>query len=144
LRPSYLKLLGEKGGPRDFDEVAAFAAGSELEPPVVHALASFRMRCPTLILPPSLAIPLFNIALGADSPLTAYEAVRLLGTCANTPELLHLLARCLDHPEKAVRIAAVQSLGESHDPQAGRILNERLERETDEEMLQAWRGTTTP
>jgi HEAT repeat protein len=48
--------------------------------------------------------------------------------------------RCLEDPEKSIRIGAGQSLREAGSEEADAALRRRLGSETDEDVLQAWRG----
>jgi HEAT repeat protein len=137
LQASYLKLLGAKGGPQDVDDVASLISGEGLEEYVLNALTALRTRFRDLNLPAGLAVPLQKIASGAENPLLAYQAVRLMVCLLQLEEISEFLNQCLVHPEKAVRIAAVQALRESGSKGTEDILRERLARETDEEVLQA-------
>lgn len=137
LQASYLKLLGAKGCQEDMEDVASLIDGQGLEEYVLNALTALRTRFRDLKLPEGLAVPLQKIASRAENPLLAYEAVRLMVCLLHLEEISEFLNRCLEHPEKAVRIAAVQALRESGSKGTEDILRERLARETDEEVLQA-------
>lgn len=137
LQASYLKLLGEKGGREDVEEIAGLMARAGLESYVLNALSSLRSRFRDLALPVSLAQPLQNIASGAASSLMAYQSVRLMAALLHIEEVFVFVTGCLEHGEKAVRIAAVQTLREANSSRAEEFLRERLPRESDEEVLQA-------
>lgn len=137
LQPSYLKLLGAMGCPGDVDDVASLIGVEGLEEHVLNSLTALRTRFRALNLPASLAQPLQTIACGAANPLLAYQAVRLMVCLVHLEEIFAFLNRCLDNPEKAVRIAAVQAMRESGSSGIADILSERLSQETDEEVLQA-------
>ena len=137
LHASYLKLLGLKGTQEDVAEIATFIAQEGLEGHVLNALTLMRSRFHDLKLPAPLAVSLQQAASTAPSLLAAYQAIRLLSGLLDRDEVFDFVNGCLSHPEKAVRIAAVQSLRESGLSRAASILGDRVRYETDEEVLQA-------
>jgi HEAT repeat protein len=137
LQASYLNLLGAKGSSADVDDVAGLMGVSGLEEHVLNALTALRARFRGLNLPATLAPPLQEIAAAGANPLLAYQAVRLMVCLVHRQEVLNFLEGCLENPEKAVRIGAVQALRESGSKGVEEVLRERLVRETDEEVLQA-------
>jgi HEAT repeat protein len=137
LQASYLNLLGAKGSPGDVDDMAGLMSASGLAEHVLNALTSLRTRFRDLNLPASLSAPLQEIAAAGANPLLAYQAVRLMVCLVHREEVLNFLEGCLENPEKAVRIAAVQALRESGSSGIEAVLRERLAGETDEEVLQA-------
>jgi HEAT repeat protein len=137
LRPSYLKLLGAKGCPDDIGEVACLIGIDGLEKHALNALTSLRSRYRGLELPPNMAEPLEKIAFSGGSILLAYEAIRSMAGLLHLQPVFDFVYRSLEHPEKAVRIAAIQAMREAGLSGAENILRERLSRETDEEVLQA-------
>ena len=54
-------------------------------------------------------------------------------------EVFDFVNRCLEHPEKSVRIASVQAMREAGPDRTEDILRERLARET-KDVLQALAG----
>ncbi len=140
LRPSYLKLIGAKGGPEDLRELVSMMGDDELDAPLLNALTSLRNRHPDLRLPAEVALPLQDLVGKQHSPPLAYQAVRLLGALLEEDGVLSFLDRCLDHPQKAVRIGAVQAMLEAGDEKNEAVVRRRLADETDEEVLQALAG----
>ncbi len=139
LRPSYLKLVGAKGGPQHLPEIVSLAGVQPLDSAVLNALTALRNRCPEMCLPAGLAQPLRDMASRNQAPL-AYQALRLLSGLINDGEVFEFLARCLDHADKVIRIGAIQSLGQAGGKRGEALLSSRLAGETDEEILQAWGG----
>lgn len=137
LQASYLKLLGAKGGPEAIHEIARLSGRDELEEHTLNALTSLRSRYRNLDIPEDLMRPLQNVVNSGHSPISAYQAVRLLGNLLRIEEVFGFVSGCLEHPETAVRIAAVQALREAEPGRAEDILKNRRLRETDEEVLQA-------
>lgn len=137
LRPSYLKLLGATGCPDDVVEVACLIDKEGLEGHALNALTSLRSRYPSLDLPVSLADPLLKIASSGASSLLGYAAVRSMAGLLHMQDVFDFVSRCLAHPDKAVRIAAIQTMREAGSSGTEGILRECLSRETDEEVLQA-------
>jgi len=140
LWPAYLKLIGAKGGPDDVREVAEMIGREELEGTVLNAVTALRNRYPNLKVPSELAQPLRNIVSRQNSPLLAYQAVRLLGGLLRESGIFDFVERCLEHSEKSVRIGAGQSLREAGTEEAEASLRRRFGSEMDEEVLQAWAG----
>jgi hypothetical protein len=140
LQPSYVKLLGAKGRPEDLDELSSMIGAGGLDTPALNALTFFRSRYPALALPAALASPLENIVAKSVSPIAGYQAVRLLGSLRGERSVMDFLESCLEHPEKSIRIGAVQTMRETHGTAAEAILRRRLAHETDEEVLQVWTG----
>ncbi len=136
LRPSYLKLVGTKGGPQHLPEIVSFAGLETLDSAVLNALTALRNRHPEMRLPSSLAQPLRNMASRNQAPL-AYQAVRLLSGLIDD-DVFEFLARCLDHSDKVIRIGAIQSIRQAGGEKGEALLSSRLARETDEEVLQVW------
>jgi hypothetical protein len=60
-----------------------------------------------------------------------------MGGLLYVDEVFEFVGRCLDNPDKAVRLAAVETLHEAATAEAEAILRDRLTREADEEVLQA-------
>jgi HEAT repeat protein len=139
LQPSYLKLAGTKGGPEHLGDIASFAGVHSLDVAVLNALTSLRNRHPEVVVPLSLAQPLRDM-ISRTQPSHAYQAVRLLSGLAGDADVLEFLARCLDDPEKVIRIGAIQAMREAGGESTESLLCQRLARENDEEVLQAWGG----
>jgi HEAT repeat protein len=139
LQPAYLKLVGAKGGASDVDEIGMFAGAPSLDAAVLNSLTVLRNRRVAVTLPLSLAQRLEEMA-SRNQPALAYEAVRLLSGLAQHEEVFEYLVGCLGHPEKVVRIGAIQALCEAGGERAETVLRARLAGETDEEVLQAWGG----
>ena len=140
LRPAYLKLLGAKGRQEDVAEVAEMIGRDGLEASVLNAFTALRNRYGNLKLPDGLSRPLRDVVSRKNSPLLAYQAVRLLGGLLHEPAVFDFVERCLEDPEKSIRIGAGQSLREAGSEEADAALRRRLGSETDEDVLQAWRG----
>ncbi len=143
LRPAYLKLLGAKGRQEDVVEIAQMVGQDGLEASVLNSLTALRNRYSKLILPGSLSQPLRDVVSRKTSPLLAYQAVRLLGGLLNQPAVFDFVERCLDNPEKSIRIGAGQSMREAGSELADASLRRRMGSETDDEVLQAWGGKST-
>ncbi len=144
LRPAYLKLLGAKGGQEDVVEVADMIGGEGLEASVLNALTALRNRYSDLKLPDGLSQPLRDVvSRKKTSPLLAYQAVRLLGGLLDDAAVFDFVERCLDDPEKSIRIGAGQSMREAGSAGADASLRQRMATETDDEVLQAWGGKST-
>jgi HEAT repeat protein len=139
LQASYLKLLAINGCREDIDEIIHFIGREGLEAQVLNALTGLRSRFRDLDLPVTLAQPLRKIASDAATPLLAFQAVRLMAGCLHLEEVFEFVTRCLEHPEKTIRIAAIQAMREAGCSRAEDILRERLRQETDEDVLQALR-----
>jgi HEAT repeat protein len=139
LWPSYLKLVGTKGGPQHLPEVVSFAGLQPLDSAVLNALTSLRNRCPEISLPSGLAQPLMDMARRNQGPL-AYQAVRLLSGLIHDRDVFEFLTSSLDHCDKVIRIGAIQAMREAGGERGQAILSGRLAQETDEEVLQAWGG----
>jgi HEAT repeat protein len=137
LHTSYLKLVGASGCREDVGEVAAMISGDGLEEPALDALTLLRGRYRGLQLPVSLAEPLRHIVCRREPLPLAYQSVRLMGGLLYVDEVFEFVGRCLDNPDKAVRLAAVETLHEAATAEAEAILRDRLTREADEEVLQA-------
>ena len=137
LRPAYLKLLGATGCPDDVAEVACLIGREGLEGYALNALTSLRSRYPGLDLPVSLVEPLLKIASSGAPSLLGYEAVRSMAGLLHMKDVSDFVSRSLAHPDKAVRIAAIQTMREAGSSGAEGILRECLSRETDEEVRQA-------
>ena len=137
LLPSYLKLLGAKGQPAEVAEIVARIANPGLAAHAVNALTSMLNRYPGLPLPRTLIAPLRSIVERNESPLLAYQALRLLGPFLADDGAFQFTEQCLRHPDKAVRIGAVQALREAGGERAGQAIASVLANETDEEILQA-------
>ncbi len=137
LQPSYLKLVGAKGGEPHVSEIARYAGAPSLDAAVLNALTSLRNRHPVVPLPLSLALPLQEMA-SRTPPLLAYQALRLMGGLAHDGQVFEYLAGSLRHPEKVVRIGAIQALCEAGGEKSETVLRTGLAGETDEEVLQAW------
>jgi HEAT repeat protein len=137
LRPSYLKLLGAAGAPGDVREIAAFAGDPMLDSAILNALAALRNRHPDLPIPLSLAGPLRAMVERNPAPL-AFQAVRLLSIFVREENVFAFLAESLNHPEKAVRIGAIQAMRQAGGERAAKAVLERLAQESDEEVRQAW------
>ena len=137
LKPSYLKLLGARGGPEGVEEVAGFLGQDGFEEYVLDALTCLQSRYPKLVLPIALLRPLQNVVSHSHSRLPAYQAVRLVGSFLPVEEAFAFVEICLVAAETPVRIAAVQALQELASSRALGILNDRLLEEKDEEVLQA-------
>jgi HEAT repeat protein len=138
LQPSYLKLLGAKGRAEDVSEVAETIGRDGLEEAALNALTALRNRYGSLKLPQALAQPLQDVVSRKASPLLAYHAIRLLGRLLDEPAVFGFVERCLEDPEKSVRIGAVQSLREAGSKKADAALCQGLRNESDAEVLQAW------
>ena len=139
LRPSYLKLVGRKGGPQLLPEIVSFAGLQPLDSAVLNAMTSLRNRYPEISLPSGLAQPLVDMACRNHGPL-AYQAVRLLSGLINEGDVFEFLTCCLDHSDKVIRIGAIQAMREAGGKRAEALLSRRLAAESDEEVLQAWGG----
>ncbi|HTR39054.1 MAG TPA: HEAT repeat domain-containing protein [Bryobacteraceae bacterium] len=139
LRPSYLKLVGTKGGPQHLAEIASLAGIQSLDGAVLNAMTSLRNRYPEISLPSGLAQPLMDMARRNPGPL-AYQAVRLLSGLIDNRDVFEFLAHCLDHSDKVIRIGAIQAMRQAGGERSEALLSRRLDRETDEEVLQAWGG----
>jgi HEAT repeat protein len=139
LQASYVKLLGAKGCPDDVHEIARLIGREGLEGPVLNALAALRSRFREMELPLSLAGPLEKIASDRACPHLAYQAVRALAGLLQIEEVFAFVKGCLEDSEKVIRIAAVQAMREGASSRGEGILQDRLARETDEEVLQALR-----
>jgi len=143
LQPSYLKLLGAGGGSADVEEVAGMIGSQTAGTAALNALTSLRNRYPNLALPERLVEPLEEVVTRNPPSLLGYQAVRLLGGLLRNRAVFGFLETCLGHPEKAVRIGAVQALREGGNGQTEAVLRRHLASETDEEVLQAWGGKST-
>ena len=140
LRPACLKLLGAQGRQEEVLEVAQMIGQEGLEVPVINALTALRNRYSNLVLPDSLSQPLRDVVSRKTSPLLAYQAVRLLGALLNEPAVFDFVGRCLEDPEKSIRIGAGQSLREAGSEVAIALIQRRMGSEADEEVLQSWGG----
>ena len=140
LLPSYLKLIGARGSADDVGEIAAMIVREGLEAPVVNALTALRNRHRGMALPECLLEPLRTIATRNGSPLHSYQAIRLLSVFLGDADVFRFMTGFLKHPEKALRIGAVQALREAGGERADAVLSESLADEEDSEILQAWRG----
>lgn len=138
LLPGYLKLVAAKGGPEDLPEFVAFISRPELEAAVLNGLTSLKHRYKDLELPATLMDGLRKIITENRAPLLCYQALRLMGGLLGSGEDLAFVASCLRHPEKAVRIGAVQALRDCGTPQAREVAQKYLSAETDNEIRQAW------
>lgn len=118
------------------DEVACLSGEEELEEHTLNALTSLRSRH-NMNLPLRLIRPLQDVVNRAQSPLPAYQAVRLLGSRLDLEEVFGFVNGCLRNPEPAVRIAAVQAMREAGTSRAEDVLRNHFLQETDEEVLQA-------
>jgi hypothetical protein len=78
-----------------------------------------------------------DMACRNQAPL-AYQAVRLLSGLINDGDVFEFLKCCLDHPDKVIRIGAIQAIGQAGGERGEALLSRRLAQETDEEILQAW------
>jgi HEAT repeat protein len=143
LRPAYLKLLGAKGRQEDVVEVAETIGGDGLEASALNALTALRNRYSDLKLPDGLSQRLRDIVSRKTSPLLAYQAVRLLGNLLHDAAVFDFVERCLEDPEKSIRIGAGQSMREAGSEGADASLRRRMGSETDDEVLQAWGGKST-
>jgi HEAT repeat protein len=143
LLPAFLKLLGAKGRREDVAEVAAMIGSDGLEASVLNALTALRNRYRDLLLPDGLSQPLRDVVSRNNSPVLAYQAIRLLGGLLPDPAVFGFVERCLDHPEKSIRIGAGQSMREAGSQAADAALRRRMGGEADEEVLQAWGGKNT-
>jgi HEAT repeat protein len=137
FRPSYIKLLGAAGHAKDAAEIAGMIENPGLEAPALNALTLLRNRYPGLELPESLVKPLAGIVSRNGPSLLGYQAVRLLAALLHEEEAFDFVERCLEHPDKTIRIAAIQSLRESGGEHAEDLVRRFLAAETDEEVLQA-------
>jgi HEAT repeat protein len=140
LRPAYIKLLGAKGRQEDMLELAQAIIHDGLEVSVLNALTALRNRYSKLELPNCLSQPLRDIVSRKTSPLLAYQAVRLLGMLLSEPAVFEFVGRCLEHPEKSIRIGAGQCLWEAGSEAALALIQRRVDSETDDEVLQSWGG----
>jgi hypothetical protein len=140
LLPAYLRLLGAKGREEDAAEVAELLGRDGLEASVLNALTALRNRYGSLTLPEGLSKWLRDVVTSKTSPLLAYQAVRLLAGFLHQPAVFDFLEGCLQDPEKSIRIGAGQSMRESGSDAADASLKRRMSSETDDEVLQAWRG----
>ncbi len=143
LRPAFLKLLGALGRPEDVSEVAEMIGRDGLEASVLNALTALRNRYRGLQLPEGLSQPLRDVVSRNNSPLLAYQAIRLLGGLLQEPAVFDFVEGCLDSPEKSIRIGAGQSMREARSEVADAALRRRMASEADEEVLQAWGGKNT-
>jgi HEAT repeat protein len=143
LRPACLKLLGAKGRPEDVTEIAEMLGRDGLEASVLNALTALRSRYRDLQLPEGLSQPLRDVVSRNNSPLLAYQAVRLLAALLRDPAVFEFVEHCLDNPEKSIRIGAGQSMREAGTEGADASLQRRMASEPDEEVLQAWGGKNT-
>jgi HEAT repeat protein len=139
LRPSWLRLIGATGTPREVHEIASFAGAPALHAAVLNALTLLRNRHPDVVIPSCLSRPLQEMVSDNQPPL-AYGAVRLLGSLSADEEVFDFLVKCLERDDKAIRIGAVQALREAGGARGEAILQQRLVSENDEEILQAWGG----
>jgi HEAT repeat protein len=137
LRPFYLKLLGAKGRSTDAEEIADMMRSKELEATALNALTALRARYPGLQPPQNLADRLKQIALINEVTLYSYQATRMLGALPCGPEMLIFFERCLNGPNKMIRVAAVQSLHEAGSKEADALIRRFLDSEKDEEVRQA-------
>lgn len=137
LRPSYLKLLGATGRSEHAAEIAGVIEDVGLEAPVLNALTSLRNRYSGLELPSSLAEPLREIVDRNEPSLLGYQAVRLMSALVGETGVFDFMEHCLEHPNKTIRIGAIQSLRETRSERADAAVRRFLVSETDEEVLQA-------
>jgi HEAT repeat protein len=136
LRASYLKLLGAAGSAGDCGELSLLMSLPYLETHAMNALTALRNRHGKLDLPAEAVMALKRIAGECRSALPGYQAVRLLAVAASQEGVLRFLGDALEHPEKGIRIGAIEALSESGSPEAGRLFQERLPREPDSEVAQ--------
>jgi len=137
LAPSYVKLVGARGGPEDTGELVDLIHRPGLEEAVVNSLATLRARFPSLCLPAALSGILKQIVAKRESPHLAYHALRLMAGLTPDGEVFTFVGGCLNDPEKAVRIGAAQTLGEWDNAESASLLEAFAHREKDEEILQA-------
>jgi HEAT repeat protein len=136
---SCLKAIGSLGTERDFGEVADLLAvrPGHLRPAILTTLNAIYERHPTQVHCDHL-LPILQAMIGNDdSPLSSYQAVRALRYLSPRDEVHSLLVSCLSHPERLIRLGAIETLRETKWPDLDRLLALRAIDEPDEEILQA-------
>jgi HEAT repeat protein len=132
LLGSYLKLLGNLGGPEDVGEIVQLI---ELVPDNeggISALGALRSRHAAIEWPAEIAPCLERMVTAARSPLIAYNALRLMSALPHSQPVFEFIRRKLDSPEGAVRAGALQTLRESSAPEAVSAVKQYLAAARDE------------
>jgi HEAT repeat protein len=151
LLASCLRAIAALGSQLEFAEVASllFARGPHLRPAILGALIAIHertqpgaivaagQRCELSDAGERLLPALQAVVANGDPALCRYQAVRALGFWTTRDDVFEVLVSCLSHPERLVRLGAIESLRLTERPGIGQILAARALNETDAEVLEA-------
>lgn len=151
LLASCLRAVAALGSATEFAEVASLlpVRGPHLRPAILgallaihercqaHAVRAANLRCQLPDADEGILPVLRALVENGDPPLCRYQAVCVLGFWTTRDDVYALLVSCLSHPERLVRLGAIESLRMADRPGLDGILATRAMDETDEEVLEA-------